>query len=237
MVVRVGEVRVGGKEESARSASGVRDGLAWLGADACHHGPDERTGREVLSRPGFRVLGVAFQQTLVDVALDVGVEHHPMRAVDHVDQPEELGRIVDLVLRLGEDLPQHPSLLAEPAEERNVMRFELRTAAAGEAGPVVAFGNADVAVVGRPGVFVGHLEEDQVGQLLEVIAVADAVVTQRGTEAPDFGDDGGGVHSVASLSWRASASPAGVRRYRWFRLVGLSGKVISMRPASSAGFR
>ena len=43
-------------------------------------------------------------------------EHHPVRSVHHVDQPEELGGIGDLVLRLGENLAQHASLLAEPAE-------------------------------------------------------------------------------------------------------------------------
>ena len=117
------------------------------------------------------------------------------------------------------------------------MRFKFRAAAGGEAGPAVVLGDADIAAVGRSGVFVRHLEEDQVGQLLKVVAVADAVVTQRGAETPDLRDDGGGVHLPDSVSWRASASPADVRRYRWFLLVGLSGKVISMRPASSAGFR
>ena len=87
------------------------------------------------------------------------------------------------------------------------MGFKLRAAAGGETRPAIAFGDADIAAVGRPGVFVRHLEEDQVGQLLKVVAVADAVVAQRGTEAPDLGDDGGGVHLLDSVSWRASASP------------------------------
>ena len=187
--------------------------------------------------PDFVSSALRSSSPLVDVALHVGAEHHPIRAVHHVDQPKELGRIGDLVLCLGENLAQHASLLAKPAKQGNVVRFKLRAAAGGETRPAIVFGDADIAAVGRSGVFVRHLEEDQVGQLFKVVAVADAVVAQRGTEAPDLRDDGGGVHLLDSWSWRASASPADVRRYRWFLLVGLSGKVISMRPASSAGFR
>ena len=71
---------------------------------------------EVLSRTVFRVLCVALQQPLVDVALYVGSEHHPIRAVHHVDQAEKLGRIGDLALRLGENLAQHASLVAKSPE-------------------------------------------------------------------------------------------------------------------------
>ncbi len=33
-----------------------------------------------------------------------------------------------------------------------------------------------------------------VGELLQIVAVADAVVAEGGAEAPDFGDDGIGGH-------------------------------------------
>jgi hypothetical protein len=42
-------------------------------------------------------------------------------------------------------------------------------------------------------VLVRHLEEDQVGELFEIVAIAHAVVAQRVAEAPDFGDDGGAI--------------------------------------------
>ena len=114
---------MGGEEEAARPAGGIGDGLAGFGADACHHRADQGAGREVLARAGFRVLGVAFQQPLIDVALHVRAEHDPIGDVHHGDQAEELGRVGDLVLRLGENLTQHASLLAEPAKQGNIVRF------------------------------------------------------------------------------------------------------------------
>lgn len=44
----------------------------------------------------------------IDVALHVGAHGGPLGAIDHSDQTVELGRVLDFVLRLGEDLPQHP---------------------------------------------------------------------------------------------------------------------------------
>ena len=49
-------------------------------------------------------------------------------------------------------------------------------------------------LVGRLGILVRHLEEDEVGELLEVVAVAHAVVAEGVAEAPNFGDDGFGGH-------------------------------------------
>ena len=43
--------------------------------------------------------------------------------------------------------------------------------------------------------FIGHFEKEQVGNLLKVIALALAVVAEYAGEIPDFGDDGGVVHT------------------------------------------
>ena len=49
---------------------------------------DEWAWREVLARACLDVLGVLGEQTLVGVALHVGVEDHPLLAVDQVgDEP------------------------------------------------------------------------------------------------------------------------------------------------------
>ena len=52
------------------------------------------------------------------------------------------------------------------------MVFQLRALLGFQAHPLVFGGNAYIAVVGRPGVFVRHLEENQVGELLQVVAIA-----------------------------------------------------------------
>ena len=53
-----------------------------------------------------------------------------------------------------------------------------------EAAPVAALRDLDAALV-------GHLQEEQVGELLDVVAVIDAVVAQGVAEAPEFVDDVG----------------------------------------------
>ena len=53
-----------------------------------------------------------------------------------------------------------------------------------QAVPVAALGDLDAALV-------GHLQEEQVGELLDVVAVIDAVVAERVAEAPEFVDDVG----------------------------------------------
>jgi len=74
------------------------------------------------------------------------------------------------------------------------VNFELRVLELLEAGPVILLRHAHVPVVRGLAAFVGHLEEDEVSELLEVVAVAHAVVAEGRAEAPDFGDDGFGGH-------------------------------------------
>jgi len=45
----------------------------------------------------------AFEQAFVDVALHIGAHGYPLRFINHVDQAIELGRVLNLVLCLGED--------------------------------------------------------------------------------------------------------------------------------------
>ncbi len=80
------------------------------------------------------------------------------------------------------------------------MGFEVGSAAAGEAGPVVFVGDAKLFVVGWLAVLIGHFEEDEVGELFEVVAVADSVVAKGVAEAPDFGDDRVGGHNRSCAS-------------------------------------
>lgn len=63
---------------------------------------DQRPRGEVLAGAGPDVLGTLGQQFLVRVALDVGAGSRPVLLVDQIDdQPLELGRVLDAVLRLG----------------------------------------------------------------------------------------------------------------------------------------
>ena len=92
--------------------------IAWISARGVKYCP----APDLVSSAFFS------SKPFVDVALDVGVHAHPLHLVDHVDQAVELGRVLNLVLRLGEDLAQHVLALAEFAQQLDVMRFQLRSA-------------------------------------------------------------------------------------------------------------
>ena len=115
------------EQEAARAAGRIADRLPRLGAHHVHHRGDERARREVLARAAFHVLGVLLQQALVGVALHVGGKRGPLLLVDQVDdQPAQLGRVLDLVLRLAEDDAEHARLLAEFLQQYGDNEFPAR---------------------------------------------------------------------------------------------------------------
>jgi hypothetical protein len=78
------------------------------------------------------------------------------------------------------------------------MSFERQTVHFDEAGPVVVFGDGGLVLVGRAGAFVVHLEEEKVGELLDVVAVGDPVIAEEVAVVPDFVDEigSGGRHQA-----------------------------------------
>jgi hypothetical protein len=102
--VVLGHMVVRGKQKAAGAAGRVANRLARLGRDAVHHGLDQRARREVLAGAALGVLRVLLQQALVGVALHVGAHGRPVLAIDQVHhQAAQLGRVLELVLRLAED--------------------------------------------------------------------------------------------------------------------------------------
>jgi len=196
-----GDVVVRRQEEATGAASRVAEALVRSWAHHLHDRLYQRTGRKVLAGTALGVLGVLLEQPLVGVAFDVGVERRPGLLVDEVDdQPAQLGGVLDLVLRLAEDDAQHPRLLAQRLQGVPVVRLQLVAVPPEERWPVEAGGDARRLAVGWPGALVGHLEEEQVGELLQVVAVGHAVVAQEVAVVPEATDDG--------LSGRAHTSPA-----------------------------
>ena len=124
----------------------------------------------------------------VQIALGVGVEADPVLRVDQLHQARQLGRILNLILRFEEDRTEHPWLLTQPMERGQVLRFQRLTCFRSEAGPVVVLGNVRIALVGLLRIFMRQLQEQQIGQLLKVVAIPHAVIAQGMTEVPDFLD-------------------------------------------------
>jgi len=167
------DVFVRSEKEAARAAGGVGDDLARLGPDAVHDRVDDRARREVLPRAALHVLGVALQQPLVGIALHVGGHRRPVFLADQLDDElAQLGRVLDLVLRLLKDQPEHPALQAQLAQRLAVVLLQLDALhlRRGEVGPAVALGDR-LLLAGEPRALVGHLEEEQEGELLQVVLI------------------------------------------------------------------
>ena len=87
----------------------------------------------------------------------------------------------------GGDLPRTADLLE---------RFARPHTALEQARPVVPGRNRALPVIRRPRPLVGHLEEQQIRQLLDVIAVAHPVVKQDVAVVPELLGNRGCVHPV-----------------------------------------
>jgi hypothetical protein len=191
------DVSGGRKQKSAGARGGIDDGSLGLRAHDLDDGINERTGREVLAGAGLGVLGVFFQKALVDIAFDIGGVCAPGFLIDEIhDEAVQVGGVLDLVLGFAEDDAENTRLLAEIFEDIAVMLFKRDAVHLDEAGPVVIFGDGGLLVVRRAGPLVIHFEEEEVGELLDVVAVRDSVVAEEVAVVPDFVYQvgGGGRH-------------------------------------------
>ena len=149
--VVLGDVIMRREQETTRAAGRIANGLSRLRAHHVHDRGDERARREVLARAAFHVLGVLLQQPLVSVALHVGGEAGPLLLVDQVhDEPAELGRVLDLVLRLAENDAEHARPLAEFLQRMAIMNFQFVAILGQQRRPVFAFGDGRRLVERRP---------------------------------------------------------------------------------------
>ena len=81
-----------------------------------------------------------------------------------------------------ENRAQLAGTLAQLAQHARVMIRQSRPRLIFEARPTAAFWHFSAA-------FVRHFQEQQIGELLDIIAVIDAVVAERVAKAPKFLDD------------------------------------------------
>ena len=155
--------------------------------------------------PAGALLGGLFDQALVGVALEVGVVAQPLVLVDEVlDELLQLGRGLDPVAGLAEDHAQHVVARSQLSEDLAVVGFERGSRPAQQRLPVVLDGHHPLAVQ-QLVLLVGHLQEQQVGELLQVVAVGQPVVAQHIAEVPQSLHERPGVVTSAS----SHATPQG----------------------------
>ncbi len=111
------------------------------------------------------------------------------------DEPAELGRVLDLVLRLAEDDAEHALLFAERFKHMPVMRLQLIPVARQQTGPGELLGHGGRLVERRTRLLIRHLEEQQKRQLLHIIAVGQTVIAENVAVIPELLDELGGVAS------------------------------------------
>ena len=141
--------------------------------------------------PPLTSCAVLLQQPLVGVALHVRRHRRPVLAADQLDdQPPQLSRVLNPVLRLLEDQPEHPALPAELVQRLAVVPVQLGALhpRRGEVLPTVA-GRDRLPLAGEPLTLVGHLQEQQEGELLQVVLIGETVVAQDVAVRPELLDD------------------------------------------------
>ena len=135
------------------------------------------------------------------------------------NQPRRLGRVLELVLRLVEDQPELAFLPAQFLQRVAVVVEQRVAVLLQQARPFIAGRHQAGLAVGRPAGLVDHFQttcrrvdvlrrrlisrearcyaeaKQQIGELLNVVAVAHAIVAQDVAVGPEFLDDGGGIHS------------------------------------------
>ena len=196
-ILLIGRIAVCLKQEPTCSARRVVNSVfsGWL--NHIHHCSDKRSRREVLPCPALGVLRVLLQQAFVGIALHIGTQHRPGLGVDQIhNHAAQLGRVLKLVLRLGKDQAQRALLLAQLFERVAVVVKQVVPVTPQQRGPGIG-GRYDAGlVVRRLAALVGHLEEQQIGELLYIVAIAHAVVAQHAAIVPELLDEGvgRGVH-------------------------------------------
>src|SRR6266404_7559211 len=186
----VGDEIVSREQKAASTGRRIADCDARLRAHHIDNGFDQRPRREILARAALHVFGVLLKQSFVSVALHIGFKRHPLLAVDQVgDQTTQLGGILNLVLRLAKDDPQETLLFTESLKQVSIMNLQLIAVAFEQALPVVTLRYRVQLIEWRPGLLVGHLEEQKVGELLDVVSVRQAIVSEYVAVVPHLLND------------------------------------------------
>ena len=200
------------QQKAAGAARGIANaegvfGRARYRTHHIHQRLNERARGEVLSRAAFHVLRILLQQALIRVAFDIGIEGSPLLAVDEVrNETAQLGRVLDFVLGFAEDNADEPLPLSQFLQRMTVMRFQIVTVQFDQGFPRKAFGNGRDAIEGRFALLIRHFEEEQKGQLLDIITIRQAVIPEDVAVVPEFLDDLLRVvgHVYLYLSFQAS---------------------------------
>ena len=171
-----------GRRSSRPAAGRITSTIAWISGRGVKYWP----------APALVSCGVLLQQPLVGVALHVGVERRSTvsRSIRSTISRRSLAGSWILFCALRKITPEHARLACRALEDVAVVDLQLvavlaRAGSASRSPP----GRCDGSIVRRLRLLVGHLEEEQEGELLDVVAVGQAVVAQDVAVVPELVDD------------------------------------------------
>src|SRR3989338_8447995 len=184
---------VNGKVNHGLPASGRRFREEEFGESAPNDRPDGLSRREVLPR-AFLLSSVFLEETLVGLAFQVHVQGSPFSLVNQGDQLLEIDRFAELGERAGKNVAQDACFLGQGSEDFPIVLQQVGAGALAQAGPAARLGYGETLLVGQ-------LQEQQVGELLDIVAVVDTVVSKGVAKTPKFLDNVGVHAAIASLIW------------------------------------
>ena len=168
-------------KEPAGTARGIADREVGLLPGIGFHAPDNRldqdTRREVLPGTLLPFARRLLQKSLERLAFHINVEFGPLRLIDETDQVLQVHRIGKPGECAGKNIAEKSVLLPEFPEHIQVMIRQVRPGLRNECLPVAAFGKFDAPLI-------CHLDEEEIGDLLDIIPVIDPVMPERVAESP-----------------------------------------------------
>ena len=179
------QITVGGDHKTKGAAGRVVAKFAHLRFHKADLHINEYTRREILACAGFLLIGVLFQQAFIEVAEALFLRRIPVQSIDARDDLFQIFGLVDVGYRSLIDLPHPPrAVFAQLGQHLLVNVFQFNAAFGGQRVPPAGFGNSRF----RAG-FLGHFQEENIGQLGHILMIGDAVIPQDIAEVPEFGDN------------------------------------------------
>ncbi len=114
--------------------------------------------------------------------LHVNIKSRPFGLVDERKHPFEIDRIVKARLCAGKNVSQQAVLLPQRSQNIDIVVCQIGSRLLVERWPVTLLWQLNAPLV-------CHLEKQKISNLLDVVAVVDAVVTKCVAEAPQFLND------------------------------------------------
>ena len=176
------------QQEAARAAAGVRHRFGDLRVHHVHHGGNQGAGREILSRPALFVLAVLFQDFFVDRAFQVAFHHVPVIFRYHVDDLFQHHRAVDLVDGTGENGFDQAIGIRQVFEDFIIFFHQVVAAEITKVFPFAAF--RQITSQAQRFLFVVHFQEQDVGELGDVIRETHPRRGQHVGDVPHLGEQG-----------------------------------------------